>query len=160
MRRGARAVKQFYPETAEHAILISECVARVGFAGVIVVDYPNSTKAKKHYLVLSFKRAYRAPPGLTGADVEEGALVKNGSGGRSGTGVRVADVDPKKAGGGKRGDRVPRKKKGLGRRRNGYCTRRTRSGRRGRTQGRTQSTRGGRGLLDFRMPVTILECLI
>ena len=114
LRRGARAVLQFYPETAEHAILISECAARVGFAGGIVVDYPNSTKAKKHYLVLSFERAYRAPPGLTGAEGEVGALAKIGGGGRSGTGVRVADVDPKKAAGGKRGDKVPRKKKGVG----------------------------------------------
>lgn len=33
LRRGARAVLQFYPETAEQAILISECAATVGFAG-------------------------------------------------------------------------------------------------------------------------------
>ncbi len=33
LRRGARAVLQFYPETSEHAILISECAAKVGFAG-------------------------------------------------------------------------------------------------------------------------------
>lgn len=65
LRRGARAVLQFYPETAEQAILISECAATVGFAGGIVVDYPNSTKAKKHYLVLSFDRSYKAPKGLT-----------------------------------------------------------------------------------------------
>ena len=55
LRRGARAVLQFYPETAEQAILISECAAKVGVAGGVVVDYPNSTKAKKHYLVLSFE---------------------------------------------------------------------------------------------------------
>lgn len=67
LRRGARAVLQFYPETAEQAILISECAAKVGFAGGIVVDYPNSTKAKKHYLVLSFDRSYKAPKGLTDA---------------------------------------------------------------------------------------------
>merc|ERR1719330_71542 len=70
LRRGARAVLQFYPETAEQAILISECAAKVGFAGGVVVDYPNSTKAKKHYLVLSFERAYKAPEGLT-----DGALL-------------------------------------------------------------------------------------
>lgn len=70
LRRGARAVLQFYPETAEQAILISECAAKVGFAGGVVVDYPNSTKAKKHYLVLSFERAYTAPEGLT-----DGALL-------------------------------------------------------------------------------------
>lgn len=65
LRRGGRAVLQFYPETAEQAILISECAAKVGFAGGIVVDYPNSAKAKKHYLVLSFDRSFAAPQGLT-----------------------------------------------------------------------------------------------
>jgi len=72
---------------------------------------------------------YCTLPELTGVDVEEGALVKNGSGGRLGTGVRMADVDPKKG------------------------------GIMGRTQGRTQSTRGGRGLLNSRMPAMILEYL-
>lgn len=47
---------QFYPETAEQAVLISETATKVGFAGGVVVDYPNSAKAKKHYLVLSFDR--------------------------------------------------------------------------------------------------------
>ena len=102
LRRGARAVLQFYPETSEHAVLISECAAKVGFAGGIVVDYPNSTKAKKHYLVLSFERTYKAPQGLTGV---EGALL-NGER----TGVRVSDKDPKKAG--KRKGTAPKKKKG------------------------------------------------
>jgi len=72
LRRGGRAVLQFYPETAEQAILISECAAKVGFAGGIVVDYPNSTKAKKHYLVLSFDRTFKAPQGLT-----DGALLNS-----------------------------------------------------------------------------------
>eukprot|EP00545_Synedropsis_sp_CCMP1620_P000877 CAMPEP_0119016252 /NCGR_PEP_ID=MMETSP1176-20130426/11894_1 /TAXON_ID=265551 /ORGANISM="Synedropsis recta cf, Strain CCMP1620" /LENGTH=301 /DNA_ID=CAMNT_0006969593 /DNA_START=27 /DNA_END=932 /DNA_ORIENTATION=- len=70
LRRGGRAVLQFYPETAEQAILISECAAKVGFAGGIVVDYPNSAKAKKHYLVLSFDRTAKAPQGL----VPDGSL--------------------------------------------------------------------------------------
>ncbi len=49
-----------------HAIL-SECAAKaVGFVGGFVVDYPSSTNAKKHYLVFSFERLYRAPPGLVG----------------------------------------------------------------------------------------------
>lgn len=74
LRRGGRAVLQFYPETAEQAILISECAAKVGFAGGIVVDYPNSTKAKKHYLVLSFDRQQKPPPALTDAD---GSLYNN-----------------------------------------------------------------------------------
>eukprot|EP00574_Skeletonema_japonicum_P002404 CAMPEP_0201725074 /NCGR_PEP_ID=MMETSP0593-20130828/8585_1 /ASSEMBLY_ACC=CAM_ASM_000672 /TAXON_ID=267983 /ORGANISM="Skeletonema japonicum, Strain CCMP2506" /LENGTH=336 /DNA_ID=CAMNT_0048216395 /DNA_START=18 /DNA_END=1028 /DNA_ORIENTATION=- len=110
LRRGARAVLQFYPESSEHAILISECAAKVGFAGGIVVDYPNSTKAKKHYLVLSFERSYKAPQGLTGV---EGALLNDSSSSRSG-GVRVADKDPRKAAAGKKGRGPPRKKKGGG----------------------------------------------
>jgi len=56
LKRGGRAVLQFYPETADQAVLISECATKVGFAGGVVVDYPNSAKAKKHYLVLSFDR--------------------------------------------------------------------------------------------------------
>mmetsp|Transcript_32031 Transcript_32031/g.59178 ORF Transcript_32031/g.59178 Transcript_32031/m.59178 type:complete len:326 (+) Transcript_32031:90-1067(+) len=98
MRRGARAVLQFYPESSEHAILISECV------GGIVVDYGNSTKAKKHYLVLSPEWAYKAPQGLSGM---EGALLNEVRGG-----VRVADKDPRKAG--KRSEKAPRKIKGVG----------------------------------------------
>lgn len=118
LRRGARAVLQFYPETAEHAILISECAAKVGFAGGIVVDYPNSTKAKKHYLVLSFERAYKAPPGLlTGSS--DGSTARTGV---ASGGVRVADIDNSSravggSGGGKRGtekNMIPRKKKGGG----------------------------------------------
>lgn len=57
LKRGGRAVLQFYPETPEQAVLISETATRVGFAGGVVVDYPNSAKAKKHYLVLTFDRS-------------------------------------------------------------------------------------------------------
>jgi 18S rRNA (guanine1575-N7)-methyltransferase len=68
LKKSARAVLQFYPETAEQAVLISECATAVGFGGGIVVDYPNSAKAKKHYLVLSCDRTSKKqlPAGLTG----------------------------------------------------------------------------------------------
>merc|ERR1712176_598809 len=68
LKKSARAVLQFYPETAEQAVLISECATAVGFGGGIVVDYPNSAKAKKHYLVLSCDRTSRKnlPKGMTG----------------------------------------------------------------------------------------------
>jgi 18S rRNA (guanine1575-N7)-methyltransferase len=56
LKRGGRAVLQFYPETAEQSVLITEAATRVGFAGGVVIDYPNSAKAKKHYLVLSFDK--------------------------------------------------------------------------------------------------------
>jgi len=110
LRRGARAVLQFYPETAEQAILISECAANVGFAGGIVVDYPNSTKAKKHYLVLTFDRAYKAPQGLA-----DGSLMAHNSvrvdGRAHGKGKRSGKGQGKK-GGGKTKDWIVHKKEG------------------------------------------------
>ncbi len=63
LKRTSRAALQFYPESPDQAILISSCAAAAGFAGGLVVDYPNSTKAKKHYLVLSFDKTYKAPKG-------------------------------------------------------------------------------------------------
>jgi len=45
-------------------VLITECASRVGFKGGLVVDYPNSSKAKKYYLCLSFETAYRIPQAL------------------------------------------------------------------------------------------------
>lgn len=66
LKRSARAALQFYPETPEQAILISSCAAAAGFSGGLVVDYPNSTKAKKYFLCLSFEKAYKAPKGLDG----------------------------------------------------------------------------------------------
>jgi 18S rRNA (guanine1575-N7)-methyltransferase len=78
LKKSARAVLQFYPETAEQAVLISECATAVGFGGGIVVDYPNSAKAKKHYLVLSCDRTSRKqlPEGLTGEEEKGVAHVR------------------------------------------------------------------------------------
>jgi 18S rRNA (guanine1575-N7)-methyltransferase len=73
LRRGARAVFQFYPERPEHVTLITTCALRCGFTGGMVVDFPNSSKAKKFYLCLfagsSVNSAPQAlPPALgTGA---------------------------------------------------------------------------------------------
>ena len=53
-QRTARAALQFYPETPEQAVLIAQCASAVGFMGGLVVDYPNSSKAKKYYLCLAF----------------------------------------------------------------------------------------------------------
>lgn len=73
LKKSARAVLQFYPETPEQAVLISECATAVGFGGGIVVDYPNSAKAKKHYLVLSCDRAPKGTPqGLVDTAVHAG----------------------------------------------------------------------------------------
>jgi 18S rRNA (guanine1575-N7)-methyltransferase len=52
LRRGARAVLQIYPENPQQLELISTAALRTGFTGGVVVDFPNSTKAKKYYLCL------------------------------------------------------------------------------------------------------------
>jgi len=52
LRKGARAALQFYPETAGQVETITSAALRCGFGGGLVVDYPHSTKAKKHFLVL------------------------------------------------------------------------------------------------------------
>ncbi|XP_006859761.1 PREDICTED: ribosome biogenesis methyltransferase WBSCR22 isoform X2 [Chrysochloris asiatica] len=50
--RGARAVLQVYPENSEQLELIMTQATKAGFTGGMVVDYPNSAKAKKFYLCL------------------------------------------------------------------------------------------------------------
>lgn len=52
LSRGARAVIQLYPETPQQMEMISNAAMSAGFTGGLVVDYPNSAKAKKYYLVL------------------------------------------------------------------------------------------------------------
>ena len=43
---------QLYPETPDQMELIMYQATKAGFSGGVVVDYPNSTKAKKYYLCL------------------------------------------------------------------------------------------------------------
>jgi len=52
LRRGARAIFQFYPENDDQVQMIMGCAVRCGFEGGLVIDYPNSKKAKKFYLCL------------------------------------------------------------------------------------------------------------
>lgn len=47
LRRGGRAVLQFYPQNAEQLQLITASAMRAGFGGGLVIDYPHSSKAKK-----------------------------------------------------------------------------------------------------------------
>jgi len=63
------AILQFYPESPEQALLIAQSASKVGFAGGLVVNYPNSTEAKKYFLCLSFERSYKVPTAL--GDVAE-----------------------------------------------------------------------------------------
>ncbi|KAJ1460583.1 S-adenosyl-L-methionine-dependent methyltransferase [Pelagophyceae sp. CCMP2097] len=66
LKRGSRAALQFYPQNEEQATLIATAAGKAGFAGGIVVDYPNSTRAKKYYLCLSMETSYRKPVGADG----------------------------------------------------------------------------------------------
>ncbi|KAG0907574.1 hypothetical protein G6F57_009327 [Rhizopus arrhizus] len=52
LNKGARAVFQFYPENDDQIELIIDVATRCGFEGGLLVDYPNSKKAKKYYLCL------------------------------------------------------------------------------------------------------------
>lgn len=52
LKRGSRAVLQLYPETPEQMEMISNSAMRAGFSGGLVIDFPNSAKAKKYYLCL------------------------------------------------------------------------------------------------------------
>eukprot|EP01060_Flectonema_neradi_P021713 TRINITY_DN2959_c1_g1_i1.p2 TRINITY_DN2959_c1_g1~~TRINITY_DN2959_c1_g1_i1.p2 ORF type:complete len:332 (+),score=69.06 TRINITY_DN2959_c1_g1_i1:553-1548(+) len=53
LRRGAKAVLQFYPANVHQSNMIVHAATRSGFSGGLVVDYPHSTRAKKYFLVLS-----------------------------------------------------------------------------------------------------------
>lgn len=75
LKRSARAILQFYPQNVEQAMLIASCATRVGFAGGLLVDFPNSTKAKKYYLCLSFERGYTMPKAL---GIDDGGVVSVG----------------------------------------------------------------------------------
>ncbi|UXI14967.1 PHD finger-like domain-containing protein 5A [Sarcoptes scabiei] len=52
LSRGSKAVFQFYPENSEQIELITKSAMKAGFFGGVVIDFPNSTKAKKMFLVL------------------------------------------------------------------------------------------------------------
>jgi len=67
LTRGGRAVFQFYPERAQQLTLVTDCAMQCGFSGGVVIDYPNSTKAKKHFLCL-FAGTYEALPTPLGVD--------------------------------------------------------------------------------------------
>ncbi|XP_041924075.1 probable 18S rRNA (guanine-N(7))-methyltransferase [Alosa sapidissima] len=72
LTRGARAVFQIYPENSEQLELITGQAMRAGFTGGVVVDYPNSTKAKKFFLCLFAGVSGMLPKGLGSETVERG----------------------------------------------------------------------------------------
>ncbi|KAK2466789.1 hypothetical protein APHAL10511_001047 [Amanita phalloides] len=79
LRNPSRAVFQFYPSSDDQIQLITSIAQRAGFGGGIVVDYPNSNKAKKVFLCLFVGGGggHQVPEGLEGdEEVEAGALFE------------------------------------------------------------------------------------
>ncbi|KAL4660545.1 putative 18S rRNA (guanine-N(7))-methyltransferase isoform X1 [Arapaima gigas] len=72
LARGARAVFQIYPENSEQLELITAQAMKAGFTGGIVVDYPNSTKAKKFFLCLFAGTSGVLPKGLDSETTDRG----------------------------------------------------------------------------------------
>ncbi|XP_026874905.2 probable 18S rRNA (guanine-N(7))-methyltransferase [Electrophorus electricus] len=70
LARGARAVFQLYPENSEQLELITAQAMRSGFTGGMVVDYPNSSKAKKFFLCLFAGVSGVLPKGLGSETVD------------------------------------------------------------------------------------------
>jgi 18S rRNA (guanine1575-N7)-methyltransferase len=50
--KGARCALQFYPQNPEQVEMITNAAMKNGFTGGMIIDYPNSKKAKKYYLFL------------------------------------------------------------------------------------------------------------
>ena len=55
---------QFYPENSAQIELITSQAMKSGFTGGLVVDYPNSSKAKKLFLVLMTGGSQTLPAAL------------------------------------------------------------------------------------------------
>ncbi|EFX87764.1 hypothetical protein DAPPUDRAFT_221497 [Daphnia pulex] len=72
LSRGSRAIFQFYPENSSQVELITSQAMKAGFTGGLVVDYPNSTKAKKFFLCLMTGGQQPLPAAL-GVDSREDA---------------------------------------------------------------------------------------
>merc|ERR1712244_88367 len=72
LSRGSKAVFQFYPENSNQIELITSMSMKAGFTGGVVVDYPNSTKAKKFFLVLMTGGAQPLPQSLGQEEAHHG----------------------------------------------------------------------------------------
>ena len=77
LKNPSRAVFQFYPSSDDQIQLITSIAQKAGFGGGIVVDYPNSNKAKKVFLCLFVGgggSSQHLPKGLDGEAVEDGKV--------------------------------------------------------------------------------------
>jgi len=77
LARGARAVFQFYPENDAQVELITQQAMKAGFSGGLVVDFPNSSKAKKIFLCLLTGGGNEKLPKGLGSEDCRGQTQKN-----------------------------------------------------------------------------------
>merc|ERR1711915_424985 len=77
LSRGSRAVFQFYPESPDQIELITTQSMRAGFTGGVLIDYPNSTKAKKFFLVLMTGGNQPMPKALGTVEEERAARLES-----------------------------------------------------------------------------------
>ncbi|OJA07910.1 hypothetical protein AZE42_02764 [Rhizopogon vesiculosus] len=73
LRNPSRAVLQFYPTSDDQIQLITSIAQKAGFGGGVVVDYPNSKKARKVFLCLFVGGGgtqQQMPKGVEGEDDE------------------------------------------------------------------------------------------
>ena len=115
LRRGARAVFQFYPENDHQAAFIMNVASKCGFMGGLVVDYPESQKKRKFYLCLQVGVYTALPAGITDApEAKDRANKKNSV--KSGK-INKEWILKKKEKRRQRGFEVPRDSKYTGRKR-------------------------------------------
>ena len=108
LKRGGRAALQLYPESPEQMELISSAAMRVGFSGGLVVDYPNSAKAKKYYLCLFAGQGEQPQTVPQALGVSEGVQFSHGTVQMAGRGKDKG----RRRGGGKRDRAAPKKSRG------------------------------------------------
>uniref|UniRef100_A0A146KNG6 18S rRNA (guanine-N(7))-methyltransferase n=1 Tax=Lygus hesperus TaxID=30085 RepID=A0A146KNG6_LYGHE len=78
LSRCARAVFQFYPESPHQVELVTTQATKAGFYGGLIIDYPNSTKAKKYFLVLMTGQNMALPKAL-GTENSDDSTVQYGN---------------------------------------------------------------------------------
>lgn len=79
LRNPSRAVLQFYPTSDDQIQLITSIAQKAGFGGGIVVDYPNSKKARKVFLCLFVGGGggqQQVPRGLEGDEEVDGSQAR------------------------------------------------------------------------------------
>lgn len=78
LTREGRAVLQFYPENAQQVELINQQAFKAGFCGGLVIDNPDSSKAKKFFLVLSCNGTrFKLPKALDEFCDDKSSQIKN-----------------------------------------------------------------------------------